>query len=577
MSNLQPVNLQAQSYTQRASSAWQRLIEPHPSIKEINEFRRAQLLVILTLVLSSLLILALLSGPKSVDLFLTFGFVTLVSFALSKTKYFRLGAYFFTYAFTAIGYIRVYQGTASSVEISIGATVHIALILSSALLSNRGFLILALLSSIAAFAAPVYSKSPFFDIEASASSGGVVLTIGVILYGIQIFRANLERARLNEVTEANRNLEDLTANLEQRIGARTLELETANQQVLERATRLQLISEISKEISSVINLRPNELLNRITHSISEKLGFYHVGIFLLDDNRDFVVLQAANSDGGQRMLNRHHQLKVGTGIVGYVSQSAQPRIALDTGEDSVFFKNADLPKTRSEIALPLKYGENLIGVLDVQSTLRSEFDEEDTNTLSTLANQVAIIIYSVIFKERVESGKPLREINERAEKLGIQTMQSGYSYLPDGSITNANLQSNSSVDRVIASGETAILTLPSKGNPSILAVPVKFRERVIGIIQIEAAEANRKWTEDEIAMIQSISDRAAYALDNARLFEETTLRAERERLVSNITTKIRGTNDPQEMIKTAVEELKRALGATRVEVVPNGNILPPDK
>jgi len=150
-------------------------------------------------------------------------------------------------------------------------------------------------------------------------------------------------------------------------------------------------------------------------------------------------------------------------------------------------------------------------------------------------------------------------------------------FLPDGSITNASLESNSSVDRVIASGETAILTLPSKGNPSILAVPVKFRERVIGIIQIEAAEANRKWTEDEIALIQSISDRAAYALDNARLFEETSSRAERERLVTDITTKIRGTNDPQEMINTAVEELKRALGATRVEVVSNRNILPPDK
>jgi len=576
MSNLQPENIKAQSYAQRARLAWRRLIEPHPSIKEIGEFRRAQLLAILTLILSLLIIIGLFSTPKTIGAFLVLGTITLVSFVLSKTKYYRLGTYFFTYAFTAIGFVRIYQGSASSVESSIASTVHIALIFSSVLLSQRGFLSLAVLSSIAAFAAPLYSKSPYVETGNLSLTGGIVLTIGAILYGIQIFRANLDKEKLKEVTDANRELEDLTTNLEQRIGARTLELEMANQQVLERATRLQLISEISKEISSVINQKPKELLNRITISISEKLGFYHVGIFLLDENRDFVVLQAANSEGGQRMLNRHHQLKVGTGIVGYVSQSGHPRIALDTGDDSVFFRNPDLPKTRSEIALPLKYGENLIGVLDVQSTLNSEFDEEDTNTLSTLANQVAIIIYSVIFKERMDTGRPLRDIKERGEKLGSQKMQSGYSYLPDGSITNANLESNSSVDRVIASGETAILTLPTKGNPSILAVPVKFRERVIGIIQIEAAEANRKWTEDEIALIQSISDRAAYALDNARLFEETSSRAERERLVTDITTKIRGTNDPQEMINTAVEELKRALGATRVEVVSNRNILPPD-
>jgi hypothetical protein len=66
-------------------------------------------------------------------------------------------------------------------------------------------------------------------------------------------------------------------------------------------------------------------------------------------------------------------------------------------------------------------------------------------------------------------------------------------------------------------------------------------------------------------------------LDNARLFEETSSRASRERLVSDITTKIRSTTDPQEMVRTAVEELKRALGATRVEIVPKKISPPPDK
>ena len=60
----------------------------------------------------------------------------------------------------------------------------------------------------------------------------------------------------------------------------------------------------------------------------------------------------------------------------------------------------------------------------------------------------------------------------------------------------------------------------------------------------------------------------ALSAENARLFEETTARADRERLVSEITSKIRSNNDPQSMIQTAIQELRAALGASRVDVVP---------
>ena len=67
------------------------------------------------------------------------------------------------------------------------------------------------------------------------------------------------------------------------------------------------------------------------------------------------------------MLERRHQLKFGTGVVGVAAQTGQPRIALDVGADAVFFDNPDLPDTRSEVALPLKVRGETIGALDVQS------------------------------------------------------------------------------------------------------------------------------------------------------------------------------------------------------------------
>ena len=116
MSNLQPVKNQEQTFSQRARQFWLRMIEPHPSVTEIGEFHRAQLLSTLTLILSVFLFCALFSRPNSIGVFLVLGGITLTSYALSRTKYYRFGAYIFTYAFTAVGFIRIYQGTANSIE-----------------------------------------------------------------------------------------------------------------------------------------------------------------------------------------------------------------------------------------------------------------------------------------------------------------------------------------------------------------------------------------------------------------------------------------------------------------------------
>ncbi|MBK9209281.1 MAG: GAF domain-containing protein [Anaerolineales bacterium] len=342
--------------------------------------------------------------------------------------------------------------------------------------------------------------------------------------------------------------------------ARATDLEKANQQIKERAARFQVISDISQEISANVEQQPKELLNRIVRTISDKFNFYHIGIFLFDENREYAVLRAANSQGGQHMLERRHQLKIGgAGVVGYVSQSGSPRISLDTGSDAVFFNNPDLPKTRSEMALPLKYGSKTIGVLDIQSTLPSAFNNEDVNLLSALANQIAIVINTVLPTERAEYSR----ISKKATGIEQLEKQSGYSYLPDGTISTARTLNSATLDQALASGETVILARPSKENPSTLAVPVKFREQIIGFIHVEASEVNRKWTEDEISIIQSISDRASLAIENARLFEETERRAEHEQLIAQVTSRIGASNNMDSILQTTIQELGRALGASR--------------
>ncbi len=551
--------------TERTKMLWNKLIAPHSSIKNAGDFRRAQLLLILALVLEILFIAAILYGPKSYGVFLALATVTLVSYALGKTVYFRAGIYLFAYVFTAVGFMRILQGSAESIEAAIVSTVYVSLVVSSVLLPKRNFLGLVFLSTAATFAAPYYSNIPDSAAENIGRIGGIVLVIGVILYGINIFRENLDTEQIKQLSNANRELENMQATLEHRIQARTHELEEAKKEIEERAFHLQVISDLSQDISSSAQQKPIELLSHIAQSISQKLGYYHVGIFLLDKKQEYAVLRASNSKGGQQMLARHHQLKIGgAGIVGYVAQSGRPRIALDTGADAVFFNNPDLPDTRSELSVPLKFGKSTIGVLDVQSTKSSAFNAEDASTLSTLANQIAIVFRNLETTDEDDSSLSAKYGGKRTgAQLTGRKAHPGYLFTPDGTISNAPLKKNLTVDKALASGETVIVSQSSKDISSALTVPVKLRDQVIGVIHVEASESDRKWTEDEVAMVQAVSERAAFALENARLFENATRRAEQEETIAHVTTQIGASSDFNHILQTTIQELGQALGVSR--------------
>jgi GAF domain-containing protein len=376
----------------------------------------------------------------------------------------------------------------------------------------------------------------------------------------------------------NQELQAVNQNLESRLRARDRELREANMKNQERLARLLAITEISQEVSSSLEQRLEELLHHITQIISAKLNFYHVGIFLLDENRQYAVLRAANSQGGQHMLERHHQLRVGgAGIVGYVAQAGRPRIALDTGSDAVFFNNPDLPGTRSEMAIPLKYGAQVIGVLDLQSNMPSAFREEDVELVSTLANQIALAIENVL---RNEDGEVKVSLHSRVKRPDLWSShrqgQSGYSFNADGTISSMSKINDEIVEKTLSKDETVIQNQPSSDVPPTLTVPVRFRDQIIGIIHVEATELSRKWTEDEITLVQSISDRAAFALENARLFEEANRRAKQEEAIAHITSQIGASTNFDRILQTTIEELGRTLGATRtfiqLEALPEDDL-----
>ncbi|HEY9152735.1 MAG TPA: GAF domain-containing protein, partial [Anaerolineales bacterium] len=362
-------------------------------------------------------------------------------------------------------------------------------------------------------------------------------------------------------------LRDLVGTLEQRVNERTSELAAANQEVSRRATQLTAIAKVTQSIASVHELETT--LPQITRTISDEFGFYHAGIFLIDEARQFAVLKAANSEGGKRMLQRGHQLKVGEqGIVGYVAANAVPRIALDTGADAAFFNNPDLPTTRSEMALPLILNQQTIGILDVQSEQPSAFSQEDIDVLSTLAAQVGIAIQNArLFDETNRSLREARALYERYIRSALsQTVQEnkiGYRFTGTGLTPLIAPIENAEIETAYSKGSTVIKSANAKKNPAVLTIPIKLREDVIGVLDIRS-QSTSGWNQDDIDIAEAIAERVALAVENAALLEDSQRRASKERIIGEVTSKISQSINLRNVLQTAVEEIGHVIPGSDV-------------
>lgn len=364
-------------------------------------------------------------------------------------------------------------------------------------------------------------------------------------------------------------IQSLIGSLEQRVEERTKDLEAERQQSEKHARELVTVGEISKLINS--EQRLENLLSLITRLVSERFGVYHVGIFMVDESKQFAILQAANSEGGRNMLKREHKLRVGeSGIVGFVAKFGAPRIALDVGLDAVFFNNPDLPNTRSEMALPLKLRDEVIGVLDVQSEEPGIFTDEDANTLGILADQIAIAIENArLFAKTRESLSELQSMYRQNLQEGWRTFireeaAAGYHQSLSGGKKLTQPITTDDIQEAMYRGDVMQLHADGKTQESILVVPIKLRGQVIGVMRIKAPTKDRQWTGAEVNLAEAVSERLSLALDNARLLQESQRRAIKERTISEITGKIGSSINLENVLLTAVEELGRTIPGSEV-------------
>lgn len=355
-------------------------------------------------------------------------------------------------------------------------------------------------------------------------------------------------------------LKELIVNLEQQVAERTKTLE-------KRLSQIQAAVQVGKAVAAQHELQ--ELLNRTTQLISDRFGYYHVGIFLLDEANEYAVLRASNSPGGARMLAQGHKLKVGeVGIVGTVAGLGRARIALDVGQDAVYFDNPELPTTRSEMALPIIAGGETLGVLDIQSEEPNAFTEGDIPTLQVLADQLAIALQNARLLERTQEALETarRAYAERSkegwQELLTRTFHLGYVGYAHGEVAPSKAPLRQ--PEVIQAKQTGEPTLSK--DKKTLAMPIQVRNQVIGVARLVKAPNLPDWTEEEMTDVARLAAQIGAALESARLYQDTQRRAELERAMTYVTGRISAEPEVDTILRATVESLGILLDDCEVNV-----------
>jgi GAF domain-containing protein len=369
----------------------------------------------------------------------------------------------------------------------------------------------------------------------------------------------LSRAR-EELDQQVQELQVLQGTLEERVALQTADLTRRN-------TQLQTAAQVAREAATIQD--EEQLLETVVHLVSIRFGFYHAGIFLLDDHGEYAVLEAASSAAGQQMLAREHRLKVGeVGIVGHVAVSGEPRIALDVGEDTAHFRNPDLPETRSEMALPLQARGEIIGVLDVQSREPQAFTDEDVTLLRTLADQIAIAISNARLFEQVEESMDVQRKAYAEQRLSalLDLFRSqphlAQRYDPQG-ILPADGHPREEIQWAAQEGRS----VPGRDQDSLtLAVPLKVREETVGVLDAHKPAGAGGWTKEETELLETLVEQLGMALDSAQLYEDAQHRAAREQLLGEVAARMRETLDLETVLKTAARQLQEVANLAEVEV-----------
>ncbi len=376
----------------------------------------------------------------------------------------------------------------------------------------------------------------------------------------------------------------------------------------QRTLQVEIAAEIARDISGFLNL--DELLSKAVTLIRERFNFYHASIFLLDPSGQYAVVREATGEAGAQMKRENHKIGIGSkSVIGYVTGKGEALVVGDTAKDMTYYSNPLLPDTKSEAAFPLKASDRILGALDVQGAHPYAFTDEHISSLKILADQLAVAVEnSELFAETQEhlaqhrllhhitssaaSGTTLEEALESAinglqvtlggDRIIILLMDSekrvlevkaSAGYLDD--VSNLRVEIGQGVTGWVAEHKRPLrignvekdarYIGTGANTQSELAIPLIYRNEILGVINAESEQLDAYSQNDE-EMLGTLGGSLAAIIANARLLEQIRSQSERERLVNEITERIRRSTDIQSILQITASEISRVTGARYAKI-----------
>ncbi len=388
---------------------------------------------------------------------------------------------------------------------------------------------------------------------------------------------------------------------------------TLEDQVAARTRRLEVAAALSERLSAILNLE--DLLNGTVNKIQENFGYYHAHIYLLDDEQSNLIVAAGTGEAGVVMKAKGHSIALNapTSLVARAARTGQIVRVDNAREAEDWLPNPLLPDTYSEMAVPIVVNEQVVGVLDVQEDRIAGLDEGDVGLLRSLANQVAVAIRNARLFEEVETalaetraaqkryveqvwdrtkvtrqnvGRVLFSLGKTAPLTDVAIAEARRHAFakkePALVVLNGDKQESQRITDTKEQGSDATLTgageqgsntadsienpKPKIQNQTALVAPITLQNATVGNLQLHEVDPDRQWTESELALIEAVVDQVAQVAENLRLLNDTQERASRERLIGQVSDKLRRAPDLETLMKVGVEELSRALGPARTFV-----------
>jgi GAF domain-containing protein/HAMP domain-containing protein len=354
------------------------------------------------------------------------------------------------------------------------------------------------------------------------------------------------------------------------------------ERVADRTRQLETVVQVSQQLSGILDL--SDLLRAVVTRIKETFGYYHVHVYLLQAGA--LIMAEGYGQAGAEMKRQGHNIALAAEKSLVARAARQRRIITveNVQEDENWLPNPLLPATRSEMAVPIQFGTEVVGVLDVQSEHIGGLTAEDEATLQALANQIATAVANArAFTETQQALIQAQEIQRRYTGQAWQHLSSGRDST-DYEVSRSNLAplAHSPTPEALAAlqqGRTINmrqpLTTPRTNDPVngqesgpvvALATPLKLRNQIIGVLGLQDENPERQWTEDEIALIEAVSEQMSLALENARLFEKTQRDAWRDRIISESAARVWSSSEIEEVLKVAVAQLGDQLQASEVVI-----------